>query len=273
MVTFSRIAELEAQGRSFAIATIIQTRGSTPRRPGARMLVFPDGSQEGTVGGGEFENRVIKQSLEALASGEHKTLSYRFADPERGDPGICGGEVEVHIEPVQPPPKLVVYGAGHVGRAVAYLGAWLGFHVVVADDRPGFATPEQAPGAAQYLTCSLAQLPQQVKLDERAYVVLTTRGLALDVEGLPALLETPVPYIGVIGSRRRWETTAAELRKGGLDPRALERVSSPVGLEIEAETPEEIAVSILGEIIMLRRGGRAQRMAHQPRARKRSQGE
>jgi|Deesub1362A_J573_1020465.scaffolds.fasta_scaffold02307_3 xanthine dehydrogenase accessory factor len=272
MVGFARIAELEGQGRSFAVATVIRARGSTPRRAGARMLIFPDGSQEGTIGGGEFENRVISEALDALARGRHKTLHYRFADPEQGDPGVCGGEVDVYIEPVQPPPKLVIFGAGHVGKAVAHLGAWLGFQVVVADDRSDFATPDQVPQAARHITCLLSRLPEEVGLDERTYVVLTTRNVAIDVEGLPALLQTPVPYIGVIGSRRRWETTLAELEEKGVSAGALERVSSPVGLEINAETPEEIAVSILGEIIMLRRGGRAQRMAHKPPSRARSAG-
>lgn len=173
--------------------------------------------------------------------------------------------MEVFIEPVRPRPTLVVVGGGHVGEAVAHLAHWLGFRVVASDDRSEFATPEAVPEGGIYIHCPLAELPQHLRMDDQTYLVLTTRGVAIDVAGLPALLETAAAYIGVIGSRRRWETCAQELREKGVSEASLARVTSPMGLEVQAETPEEIAVSILAQIILLRRGGTGESMSHRPR--------
>ena len=273
MSFYDRLAQIDRRGLRVALATVIRTRGSVPRHAGAKMLIFPNGSIEGTIGGGEMESRVIEESLQALADGKTRVLEYSFSDPEKGDPGVCGGEMEVFVEPLQPRPSLIVIGAGHVGRAVAHLARWLGFRLVVSDDRPDFATPDVVPDADEYLTCSLAELPELVGIDEQTYVVLLTRGVTVDVPGLPALLETPAPYIGVIGSRRRWEVTVKELREIGIEDDKIARVTSPIGLELGAETPEEIAVSIMAEIIMLRKGGSGDPMAQKPavkRARKKS---
>jgi xanthine dehydrogenase accessory factor len=163
--------------------------------------------------------------------------------------------MEVFVEPVLPKPTLVVVGAGHVGSAVVHLARWLGFRVAVSDDRPEFCTPEAIPEADEYLPISLVELPNRLTIQPWTYIVLTTRGVNIDVAGLPALLDSPAGYIGVIGSRRRWATAQKQLLEAGVPPEKLARVSSPMGLELNAETPEEIAVSILAEIIMLRNGG------------------
>jgi xanthine dehydrogenase accessory factor len=231
------------------------------------MIVFPDGRIEGTVGGGEMEGRVIEESLAALRDGKPRLLHYTLSEPDQGDPGVCGGEVEVYVEPLSPRPTVVVVGGGHVGKAVVHLAHWLGFRVAVCDDRPGFATSEAVPGGDVYLTCDLKDLPGRLPIDSQTYLILATRGVPIDVAGLPTLLATPAAYIGVIGSRRRWETTAAELRQAGVSDAALARVTSPMGLEIHAETPEEIAISILAEIIRLRRGGSGESMRHTSRMR------
>ncbi|MCK4960951.1 MAG: XdhC family protein, partial [Anaerolineales bacterium] len=174
---------------------------------------------------------------------------------------------EVFVEAIRPRSTLVVIGAGHVGKAVAHIASWLGFRVVVADDRPDFATPGAVPGADVYLSCELGELPDKMQINEETYLVLTTRGASVDIDGLPVLLDTPAAYIGVIGSRRRWETTAQKLLEKGISEEKISRVTSPMGIELNAETPEEIAVSILAEIIMLRCGGTGEAMAHTPIAR------
>jgi xanthine dehydrogenase accessory factor len=263
MSIFRALAELEARNEPGALCTIISSKGSTPRHDSSKMLVFQDGSITGTIGGGEMENRVIAAGLEVMNSGQSRMVKYNMTDPQRGDPGVCGGQVEIFIEPIYPRPILVVIGTGHVGKAVVHLAHWLGFYVVVNDDRPEFCTPEATPDADEYHNVAMADLPKHFKITPWSYLVLTTRGVTIDVPGLPALLETPAAYIGVIGSRRRWATTRKQLLESGFPAEALDRVRSPLGLELNAETPEEIAVSIMAEIIMLRRGGDGSVMASQ----------
>ena len=266
MRIFERLANLEREGESVAIATVIHAQGSVPRHEGSKMLIYPGGGIEGTIGGGELENRVIEEALQVLKDGKPRILKYAFRDPEQGDVGVCGGEMEVFVEALRPNSTLVVVGGGHVGKAVAHLASWLGFRIVVSDDRPEFASPQAVPDADEYIHCELGQLPGKMKINEETYLVLTTRGMNVDVDGLPELLDTQAAYIGVIGSRRRWETTAKELIERGVPKEKIARVISPMGLEINAETPEEIAVSILAQIVMLRRGGTGETMARRPRA-------
>jgi len=255
MSVFQALAELERTNRAGALCTMIRSRGSTPRHTGSKMLVYPDGMIVGTVGGGEMENRVIAEARKAILDGQPRLLEYQMIDPERGDPGVCGGQMEVFVEPLQPKPTLVVIGAGHVGKAVAHLAHWLGFWVVANDDRAEFCTPQATPEADEYIPTAMAELPQRLEITPWTYLVLTTRGSNVDAAGLPALLDTPAAYIGVIGSKRRWAMACKEMRAAGVTDEQLQRVRSPIGLELNAETPEEIAVSILAEIIMLREGG------------------
>ncbi len=255
MSVFQALADLEKNNRAGALCTLVRSKGSTPRHTGSKMLVYPDGSIVGTVGGGEMENRVIAEARQAIIDGRPRWLEYQMIDPQRGDPGVCGGQVEVFVEPLQPKPVLVVVGTGHVGKAVAHLAHWLGFWVVANDDRPEFCTPQAVPDADQFVPTTMAELPKQLEITPWTYIVLTTRGSNVDVEGLPALLETPAAYIGVIGSQRRWATARKQMHELGVPEERLKQVRSPIGLELNAETPEEIAVSILAEIIMLRQGG------------------
>ncbi len=253
-----------------AVATVVRTTGSVPRHEGTRMLVHPDGQIEGTVGGGELEGQVIQAALAALEDGIPKYLHYEFRDLEQGDVGVCGGEMEVFVEAVRSSPTVVVVGGGHVGSSVAYLAHWLGFRVVVADDRPEFATPEAVPGADEYIQAPLAELPDKIKITPETYIMLTTRAVPIDVDGLPPLLDSEAGYIGVIGSKRRWDTCAQQLAERGIPQEKIARVVSPMGLELKAETPEEIAVSMMAEVILLRRGGSGEPMAHKPKMRKES---
>jgi len=266
------LAELIRTGKAAALATVVRARGSVPRHPGSKMLVFGDGRIEGTIGGGEMEGRVVEEALRSLQDGSTRLLHYELSDPKDGDPGVCGGEVEVFVEPIGSRPTLVVVGGGHVGQAVVHLARWLGFRTVVSDDRPEYASPETHPEADDHIVCALAELPKRMNIDAQTYIVLTTRGVPVDIEGLPALLETSAAFIGVIGSRRRWETAAQQLAERGLPADRMARVVSPMGLELNAETPEEIAVSILAQIIMLRRGGTGDSMRHEVSPRRASKG-
>lgn len=250
------------QGKPCALVTVIRTSGSVPRHEGSKMLIGADGAiLAGTIGGGELESRVIQHAQQSIADGRPCVVSYQLADLARGDPGICGGTVELFIEPLLPAPTLLVIGAGHVGRALVHLAKWCGFRVVLTDDRPELCTSEQCPGADVYLPGPLGQRLAEIPLTPNTYVALVTRGYPLDVHALPALLNSSVAYIGVIGSRKRWLTAAQELAAQGVSEAELGRVRAPIGLELNAETPEEIAVSIMAEIIMLRRGGNGRPMS------------
>lgn len=258
---FRALAELEAKGETGVLCTIIKSSGSTPRHEGSKMLVYPDGSIIGSVGGGELEHRVYNEALEALKDNKNRVLHYKMVDPKQGDPGVCGGQLEVFVEPIVPRPLLVVIGGGHVGKAVVHLASWLGFRVAVSDDRQEMCTPEANPDADEFYPVPMEELPTHLTITPNTYLVLTTRGSDVDIQGLPALLDSKAAYIGVIGSKRRWEVTRkALLELQGVTEEKLYRVHSPIGLEIRTETPEEIALSIMAEIIMLRNGGSGKSM-------------
>lgn len=254
MTLYQEIVEIEENNELGALCTIIQSKGSTPRHTTSKMLVYPDGHIVGTVGGGEVENRVIKEALQAMQDKCSRLLAYNMSNPERGDPGVCGGQLEIYVEPLLPKPVLVVVGVGHVGKAVAHLAKWLDFIVVVSDDRPEFCNPKAVPEADEFYPVPLEELASKLTISPWTYIVLTTRGMNVDVKGLPSLLESEAGYIGVIGSKRRWATTKKQLQAVGISSEVINRVHSPIGLEIHAETPEEIAVSIMAEIIQFHQG-------------------
>jgi xanthine dehydrogenase accessory factor len=254
---------LAAQGRRepVALAVVIRDQGSVPRHAGAKMLVYGDGRTLGTIGGGEMESRVVAAAQEALGDGAPRVVPYSLVDPKRGDPGVCGGSVEIYVEPHPGPDTLVILGCGHVGRALAALGKWLDFRVVAWDDRPEMATRANMPDADVLLSGSPADLLAAQPINNRAYLALVTRNVGLDRQLLPPLLDTPAAYIGVMGSRRRWEETKRQLLADGIPAEKLTRVTSPIGLELNAELPNEIAVSIMAQIIMTKRGGTGEEMA------------
>lgn len=257
---YQALAELEKNNGSAALCTVVKSEGSTPRHVGSKMLVYPDGTFIGTVGGGDMEHRVLDEAWMALSDGQPRTLKYSMVDPSRGDPGVCGGTVEVFVEPILPAPMIVVIGGGHVGKAVVHLAKWLGFRVAVNDDRAEFCTPEAVPGADAYYPVPMQELPKHLSVTRQTYLVVTSRGSSVDAVGLPELFETPAAYIGVIGSKRRWLTTVKALKAKGVTEEQIAKVHSPMGLELNAETPEEIAVSIMAEILMLRGKGTGKMM-------------
>jgi xanthine dehydrogenase accessory factor len=264
MKLIQRLAELSAQGKTVALCTVVETSGSVPRHAGSKMLVFADKTIEGTIGGGEMERRVVEAAVERLKLGSAQKLAYTLNDPASGDPGICGGTVEVFVEPITPQARILIVGAGHVGQALAHLADWLEFRVEVNDDRPDFCTPEMVPQASAFFPGKLGDYLDEINISETTYIVLSTRNMEVDLEVLPELLKSSAAYIGVIGSKRRWETAKKELRNLGVSDTQLERVRSPMGLEINAETPEEIALSILSEIVMIQRGGNGKSISAPP---------
>jgi xanthine dehydrogenase accessory factor len=173
---------------------------------------------------------------------------------------VCGGQVDIFMEPIMPDPTVLVIGCGHVGQAVADLAHWLGFYVIVSDDRADLCNSDVIPHADEYVVVPPAEVANAAPIHRRTYVAAVTRGVPLDVQMVPALLDTPAPYIGVIGSRRRWATTVKQLKEQGVPEDDLARIHAPIGLELNAETPREIAVSIMAEIIGQMRGGSGEAM-------------
>lgn len=241
--------------RPVVLATVIDTRRSVPRHAGSKMLVYEDGSTSGSIGGGEMESRVIDEAVGVLGDGRPRLLTYQLADPERGDPGVCGGEVSLYLEAYMPASTVFVIGCGHIGRAVVELADWVGFRVVAYDDRPDQADPDAMPGADVVLSGEFAEALGEEPITADTHVVVVSRSLPVDLEVLPQLVETPARSIGVMGSRRRWLETRRGLADAGVSEEAVARLQAPIGLELNAETPEEIALSIVSQIVMQRRGG------------------
>lgn len=254
---------LAAQTRREAVvlAVVIRDQGSVPRHAGSKMLIYGDGRTRGSIGGGELESRVTTAAREALIDGKPRVVPYSLVDPQRGDPGVCGGNVDIYVEPYPAPYTLMILGCGHVGRALATLGKWLGFRVVAWDDRPELATRENMPDADVILSSSPAELFAAQPADERTYMAFVTRNVNVDRQLLPLVLDSPAAYIGAMGSRRRWEETKRLLEVDGIAAEKIARVTSPIGLELNAESPNEIAVSIMAQIIMVQRGGDGRSMA------------
>ncbi|HIE24405.1 MAG TPA: hypothetical protein EYP74_00225 [Anaerolineales bacterium] len=257
---YQTLAELELNNQTAALATIIRSHGSVPRRGTSKMLVYADGKTLGTVGGGELERRIHVAAMESMQDGEARFLSYEMNDPSKGDAGICGGTVEIYVEPILPKPTLLLIGAGHVGKAVAHLAKWLDFRVVIVEDNPKYCTPEHIPGGDEYLAIEMEEITKHVQINAQTYIVMATRGADIDSLALPDLLESNAGYIGVIGSKKRWLEASKLTRARGVNENLLKRVHSPIGLEIEAETPQEIAISIMAEVLMIRHGGTGEKM-------------
>ena len=211
------------------------------------MLIRDDGSRLGTVGGGEMESRVVDVAVEAMADGQPRLLTYRLVDPSTGDPGVCGGEMDVYVEPYMNTASLLIIGAGHVGRAVCELAQWTGWDVHLWDDRP--EQLEELDDAITPHGGELSEVLADIPLDARSAIVMVTRNVPLDVELIPAVVKQPAAYIGLMGSARRWSTTKKLLIDAGCSEDEISRISTPIGLEIGAETPEQIAISIMAEVV------------------------
>ncbi len=235
-----------------AVATVVKTRGASPRNPGAKMLVYLDGSIVGSVGGGDMEMRVIAAAKEALRDGQPRYLDMTLSNEERGDPLICGGEMEIFVEPLLTASTIVIVGAGHVGAAVAQLAKFLGFRTIVIDDRAEFLTRERLPYADETHAGDPAEQLTQLEITPQTHIVIVSRAHTLDAQILSAIIGKPAAYIGMLGSKRRVLTVMDMLKKQGASKESLDRVHAPIGIEINAETPQEIAVSIMAEVIQVK---------------------
>ncbi|WP_309474838.1 XdhC family protein [Dissulfurirhabdus thermomarina] len=253
----SEAVRLRDRGEPCVLCTIVQCLGSSPRKAGARMLVRADGTTTGTIGGGPLEAEMRRVALEVLAGGEPRTVPYELTAPEGGL--ACGGRVLVFVEPLRPAPHLVILGAGHVAGAVADLAPGIGFQVTVVDDRPEYADPARFPGAGRVLARSFEAAFQDLAVDAETFVLVATRGHDQDLVALRAALRTPAGYIGLLGSRRKRAALFDVLGAEGFSAEDLARVVTPVGLDIGARTPGEIAVSIAAQLVQRRREAHAPR--------------
>jgi xanthine dehydrogenase accessory factor len=245
------LAEAVDRDTPVVLATVVATRRSVPRHAGTKMLIYGDGSGFGTVGGGAMESAVIDEAVTALRDGRTRLLEYALLDPEQGDPGVCGGEVNVYLEPYMIPHTVFVVGCGHVGKAVLDLAGWLGYRTVATDDRADMVTEALLPDVDVRLPGSIREALDASPITENTSVIVVTRSTNIDVDVIPPLLATPARYVGVMGSKRRWEITRRALADAGVA--GLDRVHSPIGIDVNAETLEEIAVSILAEVIATNR--------------------
>jgi len=248
---YEELARLRRENKPCAVATVVQTTGSSPQRAGAKMLVRGDGSIAGTIGGGCIEAKVIETSHLAVEDGVARTVPFDLTETEGGL--ICGGHMVVFIEPVLPDPHLIILGAGHVGRALSAIARFSGFRVTVIDDREEFANPVNIPDAGTVLVNNFKDPLSGVKVDEQGFVVVATRGHNHDLEAVAAALGTGARYVGLVGSKRKRSVIFGELMDRGFSRDDAERVIIPVGLPIGSVTPEEIAVSIMAQIIETRR--------------------
>jgi xanthine dehydrogenase accessory factor len=250
---FETIVALKKSGDFAALAIIVRTEGSTPRRVGTKMLVLKDGKTIGTMGGGDLEKRVIEEALEAIRQGEPRITSFTL-DIERGKLDMmCGGKLDVYIEPILPKGKLIIFGAGHITRSLAPLMKGAGFKVSVVEDSPDLLQKDKFPETEDLVLTDMEQFAKNLPSDPRTYVVLLSRGFSKDKAILNQLIQKDFKYIGMIGSVRKINTVREDLQKKGIPQDAFYKFWAPIGLDIGAETPEEIAISIAAEIIAARR--------------------
>ena len=243
-------------GESVALATIVRSHGSTPRSVGAKMLVFPDGRIVGSIGGGAMENGVIEEAKSALEKGMSRMVHYKLKEVDLGHLGVCGGENDIFIDVIAGKKQLLVVGAGHLGQQLSKLGAFLDMDVIVFDDRSEYANEERFPDARKIIVGDVAEELKKMPITPWCHVVIVTRGHELDGVALAAVIRSPARYLGMIGSRTKKAKVYDELIHQGIEQELLDQVHAPIGLDIGAETPEEIAVAIMAEIISIGREGK-----------------
>jgi xanthine dehydrogenase accessory factor len=248
-------ADALARGEAAALVTVVRANGSTPQRAGAKMLVFADGRTVGTIGGGCYENDAFWKARDAITTGRGTLLHYDLNDDFAQENGlVCGGQMDVHIDPLAPAPHLYIVGAGHVGWHVAQLAHTAGFRIHVIDDREKFANRERFPDADDVIVEPITEWLDRATLPPTAYAVIVTRGHQADLEAMRSLAARDLAYLGLIGSRAKIVRISQALLDEGMPAECLERVHAPIGLEIGAITPAEIAISIVAELVAKRRG-------------------
>ncbi|HEY2382058.1 MAG TPA: XdhC/CoxI family protein [Terriglobia bacterium] len=253
---FDEIQRMRQSGRKAALATIVQIRGSVPSFQSAKMLIRDDGSTMGSVGGGCVEAEVWAAAQDVLRDEKSKVMSFDLTDESMAESGlICGGKVEIFVEPILPVPRMVIFGAGHIATQVSKIASIAGFRTTIVDNRPVYANAERFPEAEAIYAESFEQAFEQIVPTDNTYVVIVTRGHQEDQNVLRWAVLTDARYIGMIGSKRKIRSIAEQLESEGISRERLERVYMPIGLDIGAVLPEEIAVAIVAEVIHIRRAG------------------
>lgn len=242
--------------QSVALVTIVQSKGSVPREAGSKMLVYPNGTIEGTIGGGKLESLVIEKALESLKSGQTCLEDYDLHEmSDKSFGAICGGSLKIFIEPLLQQPTLIIAGAGHVGIALARHAHLLGMYVVVVDDRQEWANSEKLPDVDEILLGPIPEQIEQYTLKADTSLACVTRAPHIDEEIVYRMIDKPLSYLGMIGSQRKVKIVLDKLKGRGVSQESIEKIYAPIGLDINVETPEEIAVCILAELIRVRQGG------------------
>ena len=243
------------KGETIALLTVVEAKGSTPREVGTKMLVNKNGLVTGTIGGGMTEAKVIEEAKQALREGKGKLLTYRLTKEQAAlDEGaICGGEMKVFIDILQPKEGVLIFGAGHIATCVSKLAKTVGFKVTIIDDREEFANKDRFPEADEIVTEDIERALTHIKINPSTYIVIVTRGHLQDQEVLASVIKSKAAYLGMIGSRKKNATVFQHLEEQGISQEELDKVHAPIGIDIKAQTPEEIAVSIIAEIIQVKR--------------------
>jgi len=245
----------EQEDEKAALVTVVGTEGSTPQKAGARMLVYADGRIVGTIGGGCLEAEMVSRARVAIEGRKVKLTSYDLTPEQAGEDGlVCGGRMQVFIEPIEGTPVLCLFGAGHVAQPLARIARACGFRVEVADDRIKFANEKRFPEADRIVVDTFDKAAGQMTLGRSSYCIVVTRGHKGDEVALASVLGHDVRFVGLLGSRPKAVHILSALAAKGVAPERLASVHTPLGIEIGAQTPDEIAVSILAEMIAVRRG-------------------
>lgn len=254
MDVFEELVRLRRLGRKCALATIVEVRGSIPSHEAAKLLVRDDGSMLGTIGGGCVEAEVWSAAREVIETGQSRRLNFDLSQQAAADNGlICGGQLDVFIEPILPQPRTFIFGAGHISKSLATIAGLAGFSVTVIDDRESFANRERFPDADEVLAGEYEQVFPKLAVNGSAHIVIVTRGHRDDMRVLRWAATTPARYVAMVGSKRKVIELVKALEAEGVSREALERIHAPMGLDIGAVTPGEIAVSVVAEMIAARR--------------------
>src|SRR5580704_11950626 len=254
MDLYDEIVRLRKLGQKCAVATIVQVNGSIPSFESAKILVREDGSFMGTVGGGCVEAEVWNAAREVIETEKPRHLSFSLGQDAAYDEGlICGGQLNIFVEPVIPQPRAFIFGGGHVSKGISKIATLAGFSTSIIDDREAFANAERFPEAEATYAEEYEEVFPKLPVNSSSYVIIVTRGHRDDMRVLRWAVNTPAKYIAMIGSKRKTISVVHELEKEGLPRSAFEKVSAPMGLEIGAISPEEIAISVAAEMIAMRR--------------------
>ncbi len=243
-----QVSEWLRAGKLVCIATLIETEGSTPRKPGAKLAVSSDGEVVGTIGGGGVEKRVIDEARKVMTGGGVRIIEFDLAGKTPGLDAFCGGKVKIVLEPVGELRRLVIIGAGHIGKALASIAEITGFSVVLVDDRED-VLKDGISENIEVIVASPNSWSQDLVVDETTFIVVATRKHSLDKEWLARIADFNPTYVGMVGSKRKAQAIFEALRQDGISEGFIKNIKVPVGIDIGAETPEEIAVSIMAQII------------------------